>query len=125
MFKRPAVINVSFDDITDFMSNSGHACIGMGCVNSPRGASEAASIAVGSLAMDTFYNQAKRIMAGVTVGSNYDLGDIRDAISPILERYDPPSGVLLGVLVEPEKTDYCQVTLIVVGNREKPREWSR
>ncbi len=113
MFKRPSFVNVSFDDIVAFLSDGGRASIGMGCVSSPHGASEAARMAINSPLMNLPINRAKRIIVNVRVGKNYELKDIQDATASI-PNCDQLLKVLLGVAIDMGKTDYYQVTLIAI-----------
>src|SRR4030042_2277169 len=121
VIKRPAAINLTFDDLEALMSKAGYAFIGHG--SSANDSYEAARKAFNSLLLNKSIEKAKSLIIIETLGKNFSLKDAQIVVSLISEFFNPqPADFLIGVGVDTQQTDYCQVTVIAIDNREDPKE---
>ncbi len=120
LIKQPAPINLTFDDVKFLMLKGGYAFIGHG--SSTNDSYEAARTAFNSVLLNKSVEKAKSLITIVTLGKNFSLKDAQIVVSLTSEFFDPePADFLIGVAVDMQKTDYYQVTVIAIGNREDPR----
>lgn len=117
----PGLINLDFAGIRNVLRNSGMAMISLGRGTGSNRTTEAAQQALANSLVDNPIDGAKRVLFGVTGGSNLSLVEVRNAANIIREAVDPAANIIFGVTIDPNMGDEARLIIIATDLATKER----
>jgi len=120
LITKPGLINLDFADIRTVMSEPGEAVLAVGRGYGEDRAIEAAESAMNcALLGEASINGAKSILINVRGGGDLSVNELTNAISRIKEVVSEEANIILGALVNGDKSNEVAVTVIATGLERK------
>lgn len=120
----PGLINLDFADVRTIMAEGGAALMAIGRASGDNRAVEAAQAAISSSLLDITIDGARGILFNVTGGLDLTLFEVNQAAEIIKETAHPEVNIIFGAVINPEKEDEIQITVIATGfditDQQKP-----
>ena len=111
----PGLINLDFADVRSIMAEGGAALMAVGRASGDNRAVEAAQAAISSSLLDITIDGARGILFNVTGGLDLSLFEVNQAAEIIRETAHPDVNIIFGAVINPEKEDDIQITVIATG----------
>jgi len=116
LITRPGLINVDFADVRTVMSEMGMAMMGSGVATGEDRARKAAEAAIASpLLEDINLAGARGILVNITAGLDMSIGEFEEVGDVIKSFISDDATVVVGTVIDMEKSDELRVTVIVTG----------
>jgi len=117
----PGLINCDFADVRTVMKEMGDAIMGTGSAEGEGRAVAAANAAISSpLLENVSIAGAKGVLVNITGGPDLTLFDVNEATSIINEAAGDEANIIFGAVVDENKKDEINVTVIATGFGTKP-----
>lgn len=111
----PGFINLDFADVTQIMTSSGLAHMGVGSATGKDKAETAARMAISSPLLETSIEGATGVIIGISASPDIGLEDVDTACKMITDECSADVNVIFGVSFDGELEDEMRITIIATG----------
>ena len=108
-------INLDFADVTNVMTNSGLAHMGVGSATGKDKAETAARMAISSPLLETSIEGATGVIISISASPDIGLEDVDLACQMITDECSADANVIFGVAFDQELEDEMRITIIATG----------
>lgn len=121
LISQRAMINLDFADVKTVMKDQGKALIGIGSAKGENKAKTAAENAISSALLDVSIKGAKQAIINVTVGNEFTLEEVDQAIEVIKKFAGEDMNVVFGIAINESLNDEMIISIIATGLNKDSR----
>lgn len=125
LITNPGLINVDFADVRTIMTDAGSALMGIGTGVGENRAITAARTAISSPLLDMSIQGAKGVLFNVVGGPDMTMSEVDDAAKLISEAVDPDANIIFGAMIDENRVDEMQITVIATGFDEQRKNMEK
>jgi len=118
LITKQGLINIDFADISEVLSGSGSALIGIGYAAGEERARIAAINAIDSPLLESSIDGATRVLLNIAGGSDLALDEVNEAAEVVAKAVDPEANMIFGAVLDEGLSNHVKVTVIASGFRE-------